>query len=408
MTFKEVVGWTKPKISPRNTNPKNVGNHCYVWFRFFDQDKKKWSHPIKRRPHLEHPYSKIDHYLNLRALIKAIEYKLEIERWNPVTNTYPEFKWEELEIDQQLLYIKQFDFGKAVDFALEKKKPDLRKKTIHDYNCKIKYLKQAATTLQLLHKPMGDFKLPHYRALLEQVRKERNLTASGYNIYRSFLSALVSEMIQWEILEANMVFYVKCKPEEKRFCHRPPTRDEQSIIMKRIITDHPNYYRFLSVLYGCTLRPVEITRLQIKNLHPKEGIFRLPAHYAKTKTERDIIIPDWVMDILMKMNLQNYPPDYFIFSKNFLPGEKQLPINYTHGLWKKIVKDGLGMNVNLYGLKKLAGDDMVRIQRNDHADNLLELARQQMGHTTTRQTETYVTEHREVLKELIKKKMPVL
>lgn len=83
-------------------------------------------------------------------------------------------------------------------------------------------------------------------------------------------------------------------------------------------------------------------------------------------------------------------------------------VHSTQRLWKKIVKDGLGIDVNQYGLKKLAGDDMVRMQRREHADNLLDLPMMQYGHTSTRQTETYVSEHREVLKELIKKKMPVL
>jgi hypothetical protein len=58
--------------------------------------------------------------------------------------------------------------------------------------------------------------------------------------------------------------------------------------------------------------------------------------------------------------------------------------------------------------KKLSGDDMVRLQRREHADNLLELPRMMMGHTKQGQTEDYVTEHKEVLKDLIKNKMPEL
>lgn len=410
--IRKFTGWTDPKIAPANTTEKTVDHHCHVWFRFYDYDRGKWSNPIRRKPFLSQPYSKRSHYLDLKALVKAIEYKLTIEGWNPITGEYRN-SFSDLSLDEQLQKIKQFTFNQAIDFAFEKKKTDWAPRTVFAYKGAIKYLKKAAGTMDLDIKPMADFKLSHFKALLEEVRRQQKFSSKGFNKYREYLSSLVGEMIQWEILEINLVHHVKSKPVDKTFAHRPPTTNERNIIISTIKKAHPDYYRFLAVLYGCTLRPEEITRLQIKHLHIKDGVFRLPASNTKTRMERAAIIPEWVLTVLMELNLHNYNPDFYIFStfnkyRSFLPGPNKMHVHSTQRLWKKIVKDGLGIDVSQYSLKKLAGDDMVRMQRAEQAHQLLDLPREMMGHTSEKMTGVYVTEHLEVMKELIKKKMPVL
>jgi integrase len=411
MPPKLIRSWTEPRISPKNINPSNVGHHCYVWFRYYDQEKGKWSHPIKRKPALEYPYNKKDHYQELKALVKAIDYKLRVQAWDPITNTTRHIDFDVPGFDQER--VKWFDFSEAIDFAFEKKKPDWSERSVQCYKSAIKVLKSSAKKVNLSELRMKDFELPHFKLLLEHVKSDRKLSAAGFNKYRSYLSGLVGEMIQWQIVKFNLVFYVKTKKEDRNLAHRPPTRDERNIIITRIKNDHPNYYRFLSVLYGCTMRPVEITRLQIKHLHIKEGVFRLPAANMKTKEYREVVIPDWVLAQLMELNLHKYDREYYIFSTNnkyssFLPGPRMIHVHSTQRYWKKIVKDDLKLDINQYSLKKLAGDDMIRLQVQSGLNNLLELPRIQMGHANQSMTSVYVNEHLNVQKELIKTKMPVL
>lgn len=54
----------------------------------------------------------------------------------------------------------------------------------------------------------------------------------------------------------------------------------------------------------------------------------------------------------------------------------------------------------------MAGDDMIKIPM--QVKGLLELPRVTMGHSSSRMTETYVSEHREVYKDLIQTQMPEL
>lgn len=418
MPVKKLSLWTEPKISPKGTTSKNAGDHCYVWFRFYNEVTGKWSNPIRRKPALPESCSREDHYLELKALSKAIVFKLQVQGWNPLSNTYNSEKGEKDEFDIQLKKVKDLNLADGLNFAFSKKKPDWSKRTAQCFEGVIKYLKQAAEYVELDNKKICEFRLPHYRVLLETVKDLRKLSNQGFNKYREYLSSLISELIQWEVVDINLVHHVKTKETIKRLAHRPPTREEQTAIIEKVMGENYPYYRFLAVLYGCTLRPKEICSLKIKHLHKKDYCFRVAfdGDNLKTKADREVVIPEWVMDLLMQMNLQNYDPEFYIFStfnkyRSFMPGPTRMHTNTTNHWWRKLVKDketGLGLDVNQYSLKKLSGNDMVKLQMKNNVDKLLQLPQMQMGHSNEDQTKVYVSEHLEVMKDLVKNKMPVL
>jgi integrase len=405
--------WTEPQIYPKNAKPCDLSKTWRVWFRFFHSGK--WSY-ISRKGDHSRTLGSIKNFKERLAFAgdiqAALKYRLEVMGWNPITNSYPTKTAKEIEVER----LSKLSFSEALDFAYKKKKPDWSHKTGQDYSSIIKYLKQAGNALGFTYTPIKELRRPHYKLLLEEVTGLRALAPTGYNKYREFLSSLITEMVEWDVVEHNFIHDIKTKQVEKRVAHRPPTQDQRLLIVEKIKINYPEYYRFLAVLYGCTIRPVEITRLQIKHLHKLEGIFRLPAPITKKGIEREVPIPDWVMDLLSELNLHAYPPEYFIFSGKgamFLPGKKQMGKNAPTRWWRNIVKKprdkgGLDLEVSQYSLKKLSGDDMVRLQRREGATNLLELPRIMMGHANQDQTETYVSEHKEVMKELIQKKMPHL
>jgi integrase len=134
---------------------------------------------------------------------------------------------------------------------------------------------------------------------------------------------------------------------------------------------------------------------------------------SKTLIEREVIIPDWVMQLLDELKLERYNEEHYIFSTRnkygtFMPGMNRMHSNTPTRWWRKIVKEDLKLDVNQYSLKKLAGNDMVRLLYNERVNDLIKLPQQQMGHTTSKMTETYVHEHKNIENEILKRKMPVL
>jgi integrase len=377
---------TTPRIYPKNPTPADMSKEWRVWFIY---DGKM----ISRQGSLAECKTFAQRYARAKALVDLLQERLD-RGWNPVTNTYPIKSLEELEKER----LQSMSFVDALDYAYGKKIKDWSHKSAQDYRSIIKGLKASAPDLLVTEMKRRD-----YKELLEAVTN----SPGSFNKYRSMLSGLISELVEWDIIEYNPIRDIKTKQEQKTFAHRPPTKDERVLIVNRL-KQNPEYFRFVALVYGCGIRPKEISRIRIKHLHKQESIFRLSKEVTKTGNERDVIIPNWVMNLLAEMNLHNFTGETFLFSKNFLPGTKQLPVNKSHQEWKKLVKEGLGIDVNLYSLKKLSGDDMVKLQRQEGVMNLLQLPQMQFGHENKEMTETYVREHKEVLKEVIVKHMPEL
>jgi integrase len=404
--------WTEPVLSPKNPQPSDIKKEWRVRFKYFHAGKW-YAFSFARDVNRIHIFR--DRLKEINDLKEALIHKMKFQYWNPVTDTFQPPLYS---ADKTIAEMKDFTFEDAIEFAYNKKLSDWNEKSASDYRSTKKYLLQAARGIGLNRTRMSTFELPHYRTILDQAEKDRKLSPAGYNKYREHLGTFVSEMKQWNIVKHNDAYEVKTKIEHKNFAHRPGTKDQVQIIINKLREVNHNYYVFICIEYGCTLRPKEIQGLQIKDFHKKDGVFHLRSNNAKTKIERDVTIPMWLMDELMKLNLHAYPPDYYIFSANnrhasFLPGPQRAGRNMSTRTWKKIVKDpvkdgGLGMDVTQYSFKKLSGNEMVKVQRKFGMGDILALPRMQMGHTDSKQTEEYVTEHLEVMKDLIKNHLPAL
>lgn len=379
-----------PRISPRNPTPADMSKEWRVWFKYPYNGKMVF---ISRQATLSECVTFKDRLKQAEALVDYLQEQLD-RGWNPVTNTFPIKSVDEIERER----LQQMHFPDALDFAYGKKLKDWRKKTSQDYKYIINKFKQCGPVT-----PICDMKRRDYKQLLETAGKD----PKSFNKYRSMLSGLISELVEWDILEYNPIRDIKTKQEPKSFAHRPPTKDERKAIVT-VLKQNPEYFRFVSLVYGCGIRPKEIIRMRVKHLHKQESIFRLTKDVTKTGSERDVFIPRWVMDLLSELNLHKHTPETYLFGKGFLPGSKQLPVNKSHQLWKELIKDGLGIDVDLYGLKKLAGDDMVRLQMSKGVSNLLQLPQMQFGHENKEMTEIYVRSHKEILKEVIVNHMPEL
>jgi integrase len=244
----------------------------YVFVFTMNVDNK-WKLVIRKPDVNRKDLSLAERKAQLIALKDAVEFKLKVQQWNPLTNTYIQPAETKTETDINVL--RQMYFNSALDYAISHKTKDWSKKTRQDYNSFVKYVKQAAGDLLLSHKTISEIRRLDCRLLLEEVMKKRKLSNTGYNKYRDYLSSLLGTLEEFEILEYNPVHKIKQKPTIKKVSHRPPTPDQKKIIFSKIKSQHKNYYRFLAVLYGCTLRPKEITRLKIKDLIRDQQIFRI-------------------------------------------------------------------------------------------------------------------------------------
>lgn len=389
--------FTPPKVS-------TAGTTWFVWFRFDGRLFKKTGKANYS------DLSTAERRKELQDLARAWKYRLEVDYFNPITK-----KSEPPDTASAIRDLQTMTFEQAIRFAIQKKKLTWSKKTGQDYDSVVKYLLESATVTAMSQMIMADVRRKHFITILHQVQVTRKLSAKGFNKYKDYLSSIVGELVQWEVLEANSVQGIKYQPTPKIRAHIPPTDKELEKIMKKLQADYVGLYRFCAVLYGTTIREKEILALQIRDINLDDQIIKIipnrERNNSKVLNEREVVIPNSLLKIFVQLNVGAFPKHYYIFSKGLEPGATRTHSNTPTALWKQVVKNppklgGLGIKKDLYGLKKLAGNDMVHMQR--EAKNLLRMPQQQMGHTTSTMTEVYVDAHVGILNDMLKTGMKEL
>ena len=174
--------FTEPKLSTQKNRP------WYVWFRFLDEATGKKVFKVFKGNANTSGMSRSERLAELNSLKEVLIFKLKVQGWNPLNNTYSKPASDE-EINLERL--QEMTFQDSLQYARKKKLPDWAKKTRQDYDSKIKYLSQAALDLGFAYKKVVELRRIHYRNLLDHIRQSRKLTAAGYNIYRDCAACIL-------------------------------------------------------------------------------------------------------------------------------------------------------------------------------------------------------------------------
>lgn len=86
-------------------------------------------------------------------------------------------------------------------------------------------------------------------------------------------------------------------------------------------------------------RPKELTFLQIRDIDLYEGKIRVRGEIAKNGLTMDVRIPNQLLEILVKRQLESYPQNYFLFGNEGKPGAKRRGINYFSRKHLAILRD---------------------------------------------------------------------
>ena len=130
-------------------------------------------------------------------------------------------------------------------------------------------------------------------------------------------------------------------------------------------------YYFICFIYYALMRPAEIKRLKVENIDMDRKLIRIYSHQSKVKNHDILPIADTLYEVLLKMEINKFPKDYYIFSLDKQPGLNKLGNNWTGNHYKPIKEHfNLGPNYTIYGFKHTAvcrwyehNKDLVRVQR---------------------------------------------
>lgn len=327
-------------------------------------------------------------------LRRALHQKLK-NGWNPLI---PDVEKE----------FETLTFSEALDFALDKKKDIVNFKTLSGYRGSVKFYKEAVSQLDLEYLTIAETKRKHIRIIADKAKQIRQWSNKAYNKHLGHIKALLSELVQWDIIEVNPAHKIKSLPVSEGRANIPATPKQHKIIKDHLLQHHPNFHRFIAMIFHTGMRPKEILNVQLKMIDLEKQQIILPSRITKTDTERIVPINRHLLDMLLDMNIEDYSMEYYLFGsfrvpgkgnigkkEDFIPGPTKIKRDTATKRWKKIVKNGLGINVNMYSNKHAGAN--AKILAGMDLDTLREL----YGHTSKLMTLRYAKAVKEVYRKQI-------
>ncbi len=111
------------------------------------------------------------------------------------------------------------------------------------------------------------------------------------------------------------------------------------------------FINFLCFIYYAWARPIEILRLKVEDIEKTRQLIAFKANNTKNTNAAYVQIVPPLMALIDAMKLEQYPPDYYLFSDNYLPGKRMLNKSNPSKTWRNNVKKNLKLQKDMYALK---------------------------------------------------------
>lgn len=377
-----------PYTVPKLKSYDDLSKTWYVWFRYEGKLIKKTG-DINRVP------SKKDRTLAGNALAKALLSELK-SGWNPNGTTQKE----------QSLTLTQ-----AIDFVFEKKSPNLAPKSASVYKTVSEAVKKALIKTRLDHLYANEIERSHIRMLLENISNSRDLSNKGHNKYLSILQIFLNEMCEWDILKYNPAKGMRTLRTEESEGNTPPTDNEWKAIKSFLTARDANFLNFCLMILYTGIRPVELTRIKIDMIDVNSQTITLPPSITKTKTKRIVPVSDHVWHIVERAS--SYPDNFYLFGSyrqegkgnhgkfdDFITGPTPIKRDTATRRWNSLIKEQLGIDVNMYSLKHYGASVFLR------SGIPIDAVRHLFGHSTVTMTERYVKDIKGIYRDQYMSKVP--
>ncbi|MDE6267362.1 MAG: tyrosine-type recombinase/integrase [Muribaculaceae bacterium] len=299
-------------------NPKG----CYIEFRAFDPERG-----VMRRKRMK--VNRIGGTLARRKYAKEVIARLNDQLkngWNP---------WIAKDTSDLLTFT---DGLTRYENYLEKMMADglYRKETYAGYKSYVKMLKEYIKKINPIFY-MYQFDRKFCVAFLDYVFIDRNNGAQTRNNYLGFLKTFSGFLVEKGFLKSRPTEGIA--PISKRLYKKGRTVIPIDVVRKIADYCKTNEKYFLLacyLLYYCFIRPVEMTRLQIKHINVKHCTVFIPGECSKNHQDQTVTLPKKVLLYAIEIGVIEAPQNDYIFSYNLRPGQKQIDPKHFRDHWDNV------------------------------------------------------------------------
>ena len=211
-----------------------------------------------------------------------------------------------------------------------------RRETYAGYKSNIKMLRLYVKDVKPCHY-MYQFNRAFCCDFLDWIFIERNNTPQTRNNYLNFLRVLSGYFVEKGYLQQRPTDSIKTI--SKRLWTKGRTEIPPEIVQK--IADDcrdnaPHSLLACPLLYYCFIRPVEMTRLRVRDFNLQTGVIVISAENAKNRKTEPVTLPRHVIHHALDLGIFSAPLDHFIFSTKLRPGKEQIAPKIFRDHWEKL------------------------------------------------------------------------
>lgn len=271
-----------------------------------------------------------------------------------------------------------------------------RKETYAGYKSYMKMMRRFISKSRSVHYTY-QFDRRFCNDFLDWVFIERNRCAQTRNNYLNFLRVFSGFLVEKGYLNARPTDGIQ--PISKRLFTKSRTDIPLKVvgeIARYCESEDPHFLLACYLLYYCFIRPVEMTRLKIRDINVRECTIVVREECSKNRRTQTVTVPKKVMEYMLKLGVLSAPVDDYLFSERLKPGSSEIDPKIFRDRWAK-VRTALRLRSEwkFYSLKDTGITEM--------CDNNLAMitVRDQARHSSLAMTDIYTRHRGKVNSEII-------
>ena len=230
---------------------------------------------------------------------------------------------------------------------------------------------------------VGSFSKELAQQYLDYVYTEKQLAPRTWNNYLKFMRTLWGWLIEKNYCTENV--FVKIKPKQEKEKERKIIPTEWSTkIIEYFRANTPAMELVCGLVYNSFMRPAEICRTQISDIQIAKNAIYLSGAKTKNKKSRWCLLPPHLIELLMKLEIDKYPLNYYLFSSELKPGKNPLCTRKIDKYWHKMrEKINMPKELQLYSFRDTGITDL---KKQGHSNLFISSI---TGHLNSDEIETY-------------------
>ena len=234
----------------------------------------------------------------------------------------------------------------ALDKFIEMKSMELRPDSMRTYKGIVKifkeWLKDDCVCI--------DFGRSQALSFMDYCYVDRKVSATTYNTYLKLCRVVWSWLLDNLYIKDNPFRYIKKKRADEKFRVVIPEADRQRIA-RYFEERNLGYFFVCDLIFYSLIRPMELTRLRVRDINKECGFIHLPDTATKCHCSRFTPIDPNIAERLYAF-IDGYDSNDHVFARLFSPGVDGLKKKQYLVMWERMRKDlSLPEEYQLYSLR---------------------------------------------------------